>query len=102
MILNNVFFFVQPLPPWFTFQKTQGDRILRSPRRGTGTAPRFAKPQGGVFSRGSGGGRRPSASLCGNPLVSPMKAKIPAGAFAKRAAIPVPSPSFPLKGKYQK
>jgi len=31
-----------------------------------------------------------------------MKAKIPAGAFANRAAIPVPRPSFPLKGKYQK
>jgi len=52
--------------------------------------------------RGQGGGRRPSASLCGNPLVSPLKAKIPAGAFATRAAIPMPSPGFPLKGKYQK
>jgi hypothetical protein len=31
-----------------------------------------------------------------------MKAEIPAGAFANRAAIPVPGPSFPLKGKYQK
>jgi hypothetical protein len=47
-------------------------------------------------------GRRPSASLCGNHLVSPRKAEIPAGAFANRVAIPVPSPSFPLKGKYQK
>jgi hypothetical protein len=26
----------------------------------------------------------------------------PAGAFANRVAIPVPSPSFPLKDKYQK
>jgi len=37
------------LPP-FTFQKTQGDWILRSPRRGTGRAPRFAKSRGGGFS----------------------------------------------------
>jgi hypothetical protein len=35
-------------------------------------------------------------------LDSPLKAEIPAGAFANRVAIPGPSPSFPLKGKYQK
>jgi hypothetical protein len=35
-------------------------------------------------------------------MISPLKAKFPAGAFANRAAVPVPSPSFPLKGKYQK
>jgi hypothetical protein len=42
------------LPP-FTFQKTLGYRILRSPRSGTGTAPRFAKSRGGGFSMERGG-----------------------------------------------
>ena len=37
------------LPPGFTFQKTQGEWILRSPRRGAGTAPRFAKARAMVF-----------------------------------------------------
>jgi len=32
-------------------------------------------------------------------LFSLMKAKIPAGAFANRGAIPVPIPSFPIKNK---
>ena len=32
-------------------------------------------------------------------LVSLMQAKIPAGAFANRAATPAPSPSFRLKNK---
>jgi hypothetical protein len=38
------------------------------PHRRAGAAPRFAKSRGGGFSRGSGGGDRPSAPLCGNPF----------------------------------
>jgi hypothetical protein len=42
---------------------------------------------------GPGRGRRPSASLFGNPLVLQIKARFPAGASAKRAAAPAPKPS---------
>jgi hypothetical protein len=52
--------------------------------------------------QGSGEGRRPFASLCGNPLVAPNKARFPAGASAKRAAAPAPNPSSHPKNKDQK
>ena len=44
-------------------------------------------------------GRRPPPSFAESLLVPPMMAKIPAGAFANRAAIPTPSQSFRLKHK---
>jgi hypothetical protein len=36
--------------------------------QGAGAASRFAKPQGGGLSMEAGGGRRPSASLCGKTV----------------------------------
>ena len=77
----------------FTSEKTKEDWILRSPRRGTRTAPRFAKPRGTGLSMGRGraGGFPPPFA---EPLlVSPKKREIPAGAFANRVAIPAPNPS---------
>jgi hypothetical protein len=44
-------------------------------------------------------GRRPSASLCGNPLDFALKAEFPAGAFANRGAAPAPNPSSHPKNK---
>jgi hypothetical protein len=52
--------------------------------------------------QGSGEGRRPFASLCGNHLVAHNKAGFPAGASAKRAAAPAPNPSSHPKNKDQK
>jgi hypothetical protein len=69
-----------------------------------------SKPRGGggkVALRGTirrkwsrhhrGRGRRPSASLFGNPLVSRMKDRFPAGASAKRGPAATPNPSFWFK-----
>jgi hypothetical protein len=56
-----------------------------------------------VFEEAKGfRGARAAPSYAEALWVSLRQAMIPAGAFPNRAAIPVPSPSFPLKGKYQK
>jgi hypothetical protein len=50
----------------FHFLKNTKGSSSSNPLRGAEAAARFAKTQGGGLSIGTGGGRRPSASLCGN------------------------------------
>ena len=90
----------KPCPLHFS-KNTGGSDASKSPP-GHGDSAALCETTRRWFFHGKRRGLRPSASLCGNPLVSPLKAEIPARAFANRVAIPGPSPSFPLKGKYQK
>jgi hypothetical protein len=92
---------LQGLAPLHFSKNKRGSNTSKFPP-GHGDSAALCETTRRWFFHGKRRGRRPSSSLCGNPLVSPLKAKIPAGVFANRVAIPVPSPSFPLKGKYQK
>ena len=89
------------LAPLYFCKNIKGSDTLES-RQGRGDSGALRGTTRHWSFQGSGEGRRPFASLCGNPLVAPNKARFPAGASAKRAAAPAPNPSFYPKNKDKK
>jgi len=83
------------LPPSL-LKKIKGVKCCEVPAR-HGDSAALREIQGSALSPGPGGAAGLPPSLAESLLASPLKAQIPAGAFANRPTILVPNPGFAKK-----